>query len=555
MNNRTRPVPAHSLRHNLIQHRVLAACISGALALAAMPALAQPVSPDQQISSLAQGDAVNAAKVIYSASNDVAILGRVAQLDGWEFRISNPENVPNSPGTILYFSTNDDVINLKKWTHFLADFKGVLIVDSDEVQRSVEDSRTVSLDAPLEYLSPPVWEGETPASKLYGVLSSRMNGFASAIAVDGTALISSLNNKSIMAYSIDESGKINGSSDGREAFDLQRHRINNLQVPSEKTGENFHYVDHSHQASGWRAHWRTKVTLSAQRLISVELYTGSETTTCVVGNFKCGVYPNSAQEIFTVTRNSDGTVRAVGQMTRVAAQLELENAQVTDFGPTSADFAAKLDSSNELYHNFLWSEWLTSWDLQSVFATTLNQISATSRKSSPLWNNSVTRDNSNNTAFIQQLISLKDKSIPTTMWGQSGGWSNAANFNLMLRDYQLRGRGDGRGHCVSSYNAPMMTYQGWNPSIIAEIRVGSNSDVNFTHQIKSRIIYDRTRVNYRHVSRVNCYGTTVDKMAWRNTDANSVHNIVTIVPDDVLRTYATSVFNLRESRIRSLSFQ
>lgn len=561
MNNRTRPVPAHSLRHNLIQHRVLAACISGALALAAMPALAQPVNPDQQIGSLALGDAVNAEKVVYSASNDIAMLGKVIEMDGWQFRSSSPEDVPNSPETILYFSASDNSIDLKKWQNFVASFQGVLIVDSDALNSATENTKTISSDADISDIVP-AWETISPASEFYNRLSSNIKGPSGGMSIDGTAVIANLRNGSMQSYTLDYSGKINGSSE--VLVDLQHHRSLNATQSKQQLNKRTYYFDFV--TDGWRAAWQTNVEVLPGRELIVDIWTGDSTTNCYVNNKKCGIYPINPGDIFTVTRDSNNIARSVGIASGFISQVEIQHANMQASFPLDSTYQDRLeDETREIkYRDWDWNAFMTIWDPISFIQEYINQGQRVSRARSALWSGRSLTEPRAATSTLPQRINMtldvqrKWRFIPSTIVGMRSGWgtSTPANFEAALRIHSLDTDYANRG-CTPQWSAAKSAYSGFNPGQMLKVGLHGQSST-YTHRVVTRMIYDREKANYRFVPNnsgsaltgdVKCGDNWLSNGVWRNTQIGTTDHRVLVVPNERLRTQEAGIINISESAI------
>jgi hypothetical protein len=482
-------------------------------------------------------------RMAYALSPSYGAYGARLAAEGWETRISNLANVPNTASTILYLNADDSTLNTNELQAFVARFVGVLVIDSD---LRFPVAAAVDVDEKGEPIKAQnLMEPQEPTSSSAADYYVKLSGNEAAWAPVATALITSSTSRSLMPITVDAKGGVNGSPGGLilSTVDLRMVALSN-QLEQEKAGKPNNttvkgkgfsstpgswdrVIDMNYTADGWNVIGRGfieafKEGSGTRRFVAVEIDTGTNVSQCLVNGKECGIYPQSRANLLKREYHSDNIKsNVISYAVAYSARARVYPAtQVMEYRPSQSAWTATETIDSDSYEK-VWSEGFSvggSAGLSSAgtvsFGPSASYSKSTShRKRMHSWDgaggfSSVNWADAGTTWKSHDAYSGVDIKS-THRYNFIGVKATSAGFDKDIRDSQLRSLYCyGTGKTWAEKAKPKMSFEGWNPNLssmfevpASRVNASSNNHIN----VRLSLDFSRQLTAYEPVSNQRCY--------------------------------------------------
>jgi hypothetical protein len=451
---------------------------------------------DEQVEQIAEG------KTAFALTDSVGAYGRLLQQQGWKLR--NPrsiDDVPQSSQTIVYMNADEAVGSAM--STLLAQFKGVLVVDSEYLYPAAREDGSMKDEAPS-----PGGDEAARAADTYLELVSEVPGKMATMAPGGTAIIASMSRAKLFSLEFSEDGTVNGlpTREVDDIVNLSRVAAENIEMRTRAddgwgSWNSDAVVEFSTVKNGYRAGGQVFVNAfqSGNNSWFTETYvwTGNKESVCLTnGSNRCGIYPSSNKTIFQSTRRQNGVVDTVGWVTKHAAWVSGYGATgIPAFRPGAAMWNATEKRDTDSYEvsytttfsigaSAKWSNF-TDFDLpinagfsrSSVHRKTMHSWDGWD--SPGLWSYYRGNDASGKKLYgpirsVSSGVVIKPEKNKIYSGFVGGAWSNADAFGQMLGQNTLSNNRDFCQAINQTISKPKMSWEGWQPSVVAVHRFDKN---------------------------------------------------------------------------------
>lgn len=419
--------------------------------------------------------------VMYGLSGTRGALGIALDLNGWDVQRSNLQDVPKSKNSVLYINAHDYPKD-QQLIDFIANFSGVLIVDSHDI-KSVVESKTESGEVEvLEALS------GTTAADVFSKLTAKVSGGIGGIVPEATTIIASMNNGKLTIVNSTAPGMINGveASELREkVLDLDTLVEENENAPEGRNWDSDRVIDvPANYRDGWIAAFRifANATRSGDgRWIVVTAVNTGNDASCAIFGKKCGIYPDSDSNILQTWADGNGYSMRAWANEYAAYAVGVRSIQAPEFKPRASDWGSNEYRENDAYeisygsdYEFSLSSWINPWTyVESSVSYALGAVTR-NRKTFRTWlgydrGHTSTRQVQGpageiQSGFVTQSgIYLSDAAARHRRGLGINQTSDRVAFENGAKPVLLQGLTG----CPAIPPKPVMTFDGWQPAIVA----------------------------------------------------------------------------------------
>jgi hypothetical protein len=465
----------------------------------------------------------------YTVTNSLGLYGKQLEGAGWKFDLTPVAQIPNTLDTILYI--NASAVDLEKTEalrNLATDFKGVMVIDSNDRPRTEYDQKTGK---------PKSDEAQTTAkSQASDFVEWAANGALKTVQV-ATALMISRPHGTSLAIDVDSEGRVNGAdretmtklfspllevtlaqrdrAAGRSSLRTYNKGGSGDSVQREKYGLApwDSYAIFQTVANGWMIGgvvfvYARKTPALNSGLVTVSTWSGNNMETCILnGGAKCGVYPMSKDDI---VKRVGGTGYGAGSMMRTygpayeyKAFATISRGTLREFSPSARAWTATENRETDSFDT-VWSEGFSVGGSAS-FSTARSfsfgpsasySFSRTYRRTTHLWDADEWINAGGRTAPAHAWTIIKNKNFRRPNFIPV--WEEVSPPEERSDAYANTGRRVFRERYLNAYHEwrnvpgggcdmrpppntkPKMSYEGWQPAIDAIFEVDFGPTGTFT---------------------------------------------------------------------------
>ncbi|MCU0661641.1 MAG: hypothetical protein MUC50_04865 [Myxococcota bacterium] len=497
----------------------------------------------------------------FTLTDSLGAYGEALQNRGLELqKIGKIADIPTTPRTVVYMNSEEAID--ADLTKFLTQFKGVLVVDSNDLYPA-ESEDSLNGDE--------VQEENRPGAKVaqtYMELMSDVPGEVAGFAPGGTAIVVSMNSESFLPLKFSEDGKINGGSmdEMEDLLYLDAFVANNadpkLQPRSALGSVAVYSVQLDQIKNGYRAVAHIYVQPYKQLnqnqgtiwRTTTDVWTGDNFENCYVNSGrKCGIYPDNEASIFSSAKQDDGCVKTTAYVVKHGSFVSGYGARsVPAYRPSKSFWdggdAVAIDSNERTYYSGFPLGVSAGWSPFSGFSLSASNTfrwetkgvkrekawEGFEKKSAFNYVRGKTSSGTDINGSAQRAESgikmkfLPPANPPTKATIQTnkiyrgflgGAFNNITDWNTMARNNILPSNLDFCQAYNKKISKPKMSWEGFMPTItvVHEYDPNHNSMLNKTGYvlIKAGLLWERQALRYCYSGTVPCGDSTYRRSGWR----------------------------------------